>query len=301
MKYTKKLLFSTRGSLNLAQEIAKELNKQLNDIKFINFSDGEYSLSLNEKIYGKKLFIIGSTHPPVDNLMEILLICDAAKRSLAKEINLIIPYFGWGRQDRQDKKNSPISAKLIANMITCSGVSNIITIDLHSDQIQGFFDIPVKHIYSFNMFINYIKNKNLDNLIFASPDIGGVKRARTYASKFGTDIIICYKERKQANEINFMNIIGEAKNKDVIIIDDMVDTAGTLTKAADLIKRMGAKSVRAIATHAILSGNSIEKIKKSPLEELITTNTVPIKEDYEFMTKNKIKILTCAPIFKKFI
>lgn len=295
MIYNKKLLFSTRHSIYLAKEISLHYGYELSKTNFINFSDGEYSLSFKESIYKNEIFIIGSTCPPLDNLMEILLMCDAAKRASAKQINVIIPYFGWGRQDRKDQKNTPISAKLIANLITVSGANNLITIDLHSDQIQGFFDIPVYHIYSYNIFINYIKKLNIKNIIFASPDTGGVKRARHYASKFKTDIVICYKERKKANQIEFMNIVGDVKNKNVIIIDDIIDTGGTLIKAADLIKNKGAKSIRAIATHALLSGNAYKNIHKSSIQEIITTNTIPLK-DYPKYEKYKIKVLTCAPL-----
>lgn len=299
MTNNKKLLFSTRNSHSLSQEIAECYGVTLNKIEFIDFSDGEYSLSFKEQIYEKEIFIIGSTCQPIDNLMEILLMCDAAKRSLAKKINVIIPYFGWARQDRIDEINSPISAKLIADLITCSGANNIITIDLHADQIQGFFNIPLNHIYSYNIFINYINELKINNLTFASPDTGGMKRARYYASKFQTDIVICYKERKKANEIEFMNIIGNVKNKHVIIIDDIVDTGRTLIKAANLIKKNGAKSVRAIVTHAILSGNADKEINNSELKELITTNTIPINKN--ILLSSKIKILTCAPLINNMI
>lgn len=287
----KLLLFSTNSSLKLSKKIANYYGNNLNKIKFIKFSDGEYVISFKESVFNKQIFIIGSTFPPADNLMELLLICDTAKRASAKDITLVIPYFGWARQDRKDKPNTSISAKLVANLITSAGATRIITMDLHADQIEGFFDISVNHIYSYNIFMKYIKKLKLENLTFASPDMGGTKRARNYAIKFGCSVIVCYKERNKANEIEFMKLIGDVKNKNVIIVDDIVDTAGTLTKAANLIKKKGALSVRAIVTHPILSGDAYQKIENSHLSQLITTNTIPIK-----ILSPKIEILNCASI-----
>ncbi|WP_185878563.1 ribose-phosphate diphosphokinase [Blattabacterium cuenoti] len=288
----KVLFFSTRSGLKLSENIAYHYGNFLGKVRFLEFSDGEYSPFFEQSVRGSRVFLIGSTFPPVDNLMELLLMCDAARRASAHNIILVIPYFGWGRQDHKDKPRTPIAAKLIANLMVASGANRVMTMDLHADQIQGFFDIPVDHLYASRIFIDYIKKLNLDQLTIASPDMGGAKRARSYAGYLGTDVVICYKERKKANEIEFMNLIGNVEEKNIILLDDMVDTAGTLTEAASLIKKKGAKSVRAIATHPVLSGNSYERIIKSSLEELVVTDTIPIKKNNE-----KIKVLSCAPLF----
>ncbi|WP_185877620.1 ribose-phosphate diphosphokinase [Blattabacterium cuenoti] len=290
----KVLFFSTKSGFKLSKDIAHYYGSFLGKIKLLKFSDGEYIPHFEQSVRGCNVFLIGSTFPPVDNLMELLLMCDAAKRASAYSITLVIPYFGWARQDHKDQPRTPIAAKLIANLITASGASRVMTMDLHADQIQGFFDIPVDHLYASRIFINYIKKKlNIDKLTIASPDMGGAKRARSYAGYLGTDVVVCYKERKKANEIEFMNLIGNVKNRNIILIDDMVDTAGTLTEAAELIKKNGAKSVSAIATHPVLSGNSYEKITNSYIEELVVTDTIPIKQKYN----KKIKVLSCAPLF----
>ncbi|XOD68217.1 MAG: ribose-phosphate pyrophosphokinase [Flavobacteriales bacterium Tduv] len=289
----KSLLFSTRSSLKLSKEIAKYYGNTLGPMHFLEFSDGEYELSFEQSVRGGRVFLIGSTLPPADNLMELLLMCDAAQRASAQNITLVIPYFGWARQDRKDKPRTSISAKLVANLITAAGTTRVMTMDLHADQIQGFFDIPVDHIYSSGIFIDYIQKLGLESLTIASPDMGGAKRARSYAGHFGTDVVICYKERKKANEIEFMNLIGDVKDKNIILVDDIVDTAGTLTRASDLIQEQGASSIRAVATHALLSGNACEKIERSALKEVVVTDTIPLKG----ALSSKIKVLPCAPLF----
>ncbi|WP_185858643.1 ribose-phosphate diphosphokinase [Blattabacterium cuenoti] len=291
----KVLFFSTRSGLKLSENIAYYYGTFLGKVRFLEFSDGEYTPYFEQSVRGSQVFLIGSTFPPVDNLMELLLMCDAARRASAHKITLVIPYFGWARQDHKDQPRTPIAAKLIANLMVASGANRVMTMDLHADQIQGFFDIPVDHLYASRIFIDYIKGLNIDQLTISSPDMGGAKRARSYAGYLGTDVVICYKERKRANEIEFMNLIGNVKGKNIILIDDMVDTAGTLTEAANLIKEKGARSVRAIATHPVLSGESYEKINQSELEELVVTDTIPINK-MKF-NNNKIKVLSCAPLF----
>ncbi|XMD33252.1 MAG: ribose-phosphate diphosphokinase [Candidatus Karelsulcia muelleri] len=290
----KTILFSSRKSLHLSKEIAHFYGDILGNINFLEFSDGEYEPDFEQSVRGTSVFLIGSTLPPADNLMELLFLCDAAKRAYANQITLVIPYFGWGRQDRKENKRTPIGAKLVSNLITVSGATKIITMDLHANQIQGFFEIPVENLYASTLFIEYIKQLELDCLTIASPDIGGAKRARNYASILNAEVVICYKERKQANNIDFMNIIGNVKNKNVIIVDDLIDTANTISIASNLIKKKGAKSIRAIATHPILSGSAYEKIETSSLEELVVTNTIKLDNKKNL---KKITILNCAKIF----
>ncbi|WP_185876955.1 ribose-phosphate diphosphokinase [Blattabacterium cuenoti] len=290
----KVLFFSTRSGLKLSEDIASFYGTFLGKVRFLEFSDGEYTPRFEQSVRGSKVFLIGSTFPPVDNLMELLLMCDAARRASAYNITLVIPYFGWARQDHKDQPRTPIAAKLIANLMVAAGATRVMTMDLHADQIQGFFDIPVDHLYASRIFIDYINKLNIDQLTIASPDMGGAKRARSYAGYLGTDVVICYKERKKANEIEFINLIGSVKEKNIILIDDMVDTGGTLTEAANLIKKQGAKSVRAIATHPVLSGNSYEKINNSALEELVVTDTIPVNK---IKSSKKIKVLSCASLF----
>ncbi|WP_110503477.1 ribose-phosphate diphosphokinase [Candidatus Karelsulcia muelleri] len=290
----KTILFSSRKSLHLSKEIAHFYGDILGNINFLEFSDGEYEPYFEQSVRGTSVFLIGSTLPPADNLMELLFLCDAAKRAYANKITLVIPYFGWGRQDRKEKKRTPIGAKLVSNLITVSGATKIITMDLHANQIQGFFEIPVENLDASTLFIEYIKQLELDCLTIASPDIGGAKRARNYASILNAEVVICYKERKQANNIDFMNIIGNVKNKNVIIVDDLIDTANTISIASNLIKKKGAKSIRAIATHPILSGSAYEKIETSFLEELVVTNTIKLDNKKNL---KKITILNCAKIF----
>ncbi|XME00820.1 MAG: ribose-phosphate diphosphokinase [Candidatus Karelsulcia muelleri] len=290
----KTILFSSRKSLHLSKEIAHFYGDILGNINFLEFSDGEYEPDFEQSVRGTSVFLIGSTLPPADNLMELLFMCDAAKRASANKITLVIPYFGWGRQDRKENKRTPIGAKLVSNLITVSGATKIITMDLHANQIQGFFEIPVENLDASTLFIEYIKQLELDCLTIASPDIGGAKRARNYASILNAEVVICYKERKKANNIDFMNIIGNVKNKNVIIVDDLIDTANTISIASNLIKKKGAKSIRAIATHPILSGSAYEKIETSSLEELVVTNTIKLDNKKNL---NKITILNCAKIF----
>ena len=286
-------LFSTRTSKDLAEKIAFHYGQELGKINFQEFSDGEFEPVLDQSVRGGRVFLIGSTFPPADNLLELLLMIDAAKRASAKNITVVLPYFGLARQDRKDKPRAPIGAKLVANLLTTAGATRVMTMDLHADQIQGFFEIPVDHLYASAIFVEYINSLNLDNLTITSPDMGGAKRAKNYANHLGADIAICYKERKKANEIAEMTLIGNVENKNVILIDDIVDTAGTLCKAADIIIEKGAKSVRAIATHGVLSGKAYENIEKSKLQEIIITDSIPLKNNLS----SKIKVLSCAPLF----
>ena len=286
-------LFSTRTSKDLAEKIAFHYGQELGKINFQEFSDGEFEPVLDQSVRGGRVFLIGSTFPPADNLLELLLMIDAAKRASAKNITVVLPYFGLARQGRKDKPRAPIGAKLVANLLTTAGATRVMTMDLHADQIQGFFEIPVDHLYASAIFVEYINSLNLDNLTIASPDMGGAKRAKNYANHLGADIAICYKERKKANEIAEMTLIGNVENKNVILIDDIVDTAGTLCKAADIIIEKGAKSVRAIATHGVLSGKAYENIEKSKLQEIIITDSIPLKNNLS----SKIKVLSCAPLF----
>lgn len=285
-------IFSCTESKVLAEKIAKAYGTTLGKVNFSHYSDGEYQPSYEESVRGARIFLIGSTQPSSDNLMELLLMIDAAKRASARHITAVMPYFGWARQDRKDKPRVPIGAKLIAKLIEAAGATRIITMDLHADQIQGFFEKPVDHLYASTIFIPYIESLKLEELTIASPDMGGSKRAYAYSRFLESNVVICYKQRKKANVVSHMELIGEVEGKNVIIVDDMVDTAGTLTKAADLMVERGAKSVRAICTHALLSGNAYERIEKSKLTELIVTDTIPEKKK-----SNKIKVLTCANLF----
>ena len=285
-------VFSCTQSIELSKKIAKHFGAKLGDVSFTNYSDGEFQPSFEESVRGARLFIIGSTQPDSDNLMELLLMIDAAKRSSARHITAVIPYFGWARQDRKDKPRVPIGAKLIANLIEAAGATRLITMDLHADQIQGFFEKPVDHLYASTIFIPYIQSLNLDELTIASPDMGGSKRAYAYSRFLKSNVVICYKQRKKANVISHMELIGEVKGKNVIIVDDMVDTAGTLTKAADLMVERGAQSVRAICTHALLSGKAYEKIEKSKLKELIVTDSIAQQKK-----SGKVTVLTCSKLF----
>ena len=285
-------IFACVNSMPLAKKIAKAYGTELGKSKKTIFNDGEFQVSYEESIRGRRVFIICSTVTPTDNLMELLLMIDAAKRASARHITAVIPYFGWARQDRKDKPRVPIAAKLVANLLQAAGATRIMTMDLHADQIQGFFEKPVDHLYASTIFLPYIKNLNLDNITIASPDMGGSKRAYAYSKFLNSDVVICYKQREKANIISHMELIGDVKGRNVIIVDDMVDTAGTLTKAADLMMDRGAISVRAITTHAILSGNAIERINKSKLKELIVSDTI-LKEH----GCSKIKIVSCATLF----
>ena len=285
-------IFSCTNSRVLAEKITKSFGTELGNIIISKYSDGEFQPSYEESIRGTRIFIIGSTNPSSENLMELLLMVDAAKRASARHIAAVIPYFGWARQDRKDKPRVPIAAKMIAGMIESAGATRVMTMDLHADQIQGFFQIPVDHLYASTIFLPYIQSLKLDDLCIASPDMGGSKRAYAYAKALNSDVVVCYKQRKKANVISHMELIGDVTGKNVVLVDDMVDTAGTLAKAGDLIIEKGAKSVRAICTHGVLSGNAYEKIEKSKLEELIVTDTVP-----KIKSNSKIKVLSCADLF----
>jgi len=285
-------IFSCTNSRVLTEKITKSFGTELGNIIISKYSDGEFQPSYEESIRGTRIFIIGSTNPSSENLMELLLMIDAAKRASARHIAAVIPYFGWARQDRKDKPRVPIAAKMIAGMIESAGATRVMTMDLHADQIQGFFQIPVDHLYASTIFLPYIQSLKLDDLCIASPDMGGSKRAYAYAKALNSDVVVCYKQRKKANVILHMELIGDVTGKNVVLVDDMVDTAGTLAKAGDLIIEKGAKSVRAICTHGVLSGNAYEKIEKSKLEELIITDTVP-----KIKSNSKIKVLSCADLF----
>ena len=286
-------IFACTQSTALTKAIANEVGIEVGKVNFSRYSDGEFQPSFEETVRGVRIFIVGSTHPSSENLMEMLLILDAAKRASARHITAVMPYFGWARQDRKDKPRVPIGAKLIAKLLESAGATRIITMDLHADQIQGFFEKPVDHLYASTIFLPYIVDSlKLSNLTIASPDMGGSKRAYAYSKFLGSDVVICYKQREKANIISHMELIGNVEGKNVILVDDMVDTAGTLTKAADLMKERGAVSVRAICTHALLSGDAYDKIEKSQLEELIVTDSIPPKVSHP-----KVKVLSCAPLF----
>lgn len=264
----------------------------MGNVHFEHYSDGEFQPSFEESVRGTRVFLIGSTHPSSENLMEMLLMLDAAKRASARHITAVLPYFGWARQDRKDKPRVPIGAKMIAKLLEAAGATRIITMDLHADQIQGFFEKPVDHLFASSIFLPYIESLSLDNLTVASPDMGGSKRAYAYSKYLESDVVICYKQRAKANVIDHMELIGEVEGRNVILVDDMVDTAGTLTKAADLMIERGALSVRAVCTHALLSGNAYERIEKSQLKELIVTDSIPARQASE-----KVRVLSCASLF----
>ena len=289
---TQAKIFTCSQSAVLGKTIAQNFGAPLGKINFSKYSDGEFQPSFEESVRGARIFIIGSTHPSSENLMEMLLMLDAAKRASARHITAVMPYFGWARQDRKDKPRVPIGAKLIAKLLEAAGATRIITMDLHADQIQGFFEKPVDHLYASSIFLPYIESLNLSDLTIASPDMGGSKRAYAYSKFLRSDVVICYKQREKANVISHMELIGDVTGKNVILVDDMVDTAGTLTNAANLMKERGAISVRAICTHALLSGNAYEKIENSQLEELIVTDSIPSK-----ISHPKVKVLSCAPLF----
>lgn len=285
-------IFACKQSETLAKDIADEFGISLGNVITSTYSDGEFQPSFEESVRGSRVFIIGSTFPNSDHLMEMLLMLDAAKRASARHITAVLPYFGWARQDRKDKPRVPIAAKLVAKMLETAGATRIITMDLHADQIQGFFEKPVDHLFASTIFLPYLKSLNLEDLTIASPDMGGSKRAYAYSKAMESDVVICYKQRAKANVISHMELIGDVKGKNVVLVDDMVDTAGTLTKAADLMMERGALSVRAICTHAILSGNAYEKLDNSQLEELIVTDSIPLRRPHD-----KLRVLTCAPLF----
>jgi len=285
-------IFTCTNSMVLGKKIANSFGIPLGNVITSTYSDGEFQPSFEESVRGTRVFLIGSTNPGPENLMELLLMLDAAKRASARHITAVIPYFGWARQDRKDKPRVPIAAKLVAKMLETAGATRIITMDLHADQIQGFFEKPVDHMFASTIFLPYLRSLNLDNLTIASPDMGGSKRAYAYSKALESDVVICYKQRAKANVISHMELIGDVTGKNVVLVDDMVDTAGTLTKAADLMMERGALSVRAICTHPILSGNAYERLENSKLEELIVTDSIPVSQE-----SPKIRVLSCAELF----
>jgi len=288
--------FAGSNTKHLANKIANAFGVELNKSSMIEFSDGEFEPSFDETVRGADVFLIQSTTPPSDNLMELLLMIDAAKRASAANIIAVMPYFGYARQDKKGKPRVPIGAKLVSNLLTAAGVDRIMTMDLHADQIQGFFEVPVDHLYASELFIEDITNLNLPNLIIASPDMGGSKRANAYAKILNSGVVICYKERKQANVVGEMKVLGDVSGKDVVIIDDMVDTGGTLTKAADLMIESGATSVRAYCTHGILSGTAYQRLDNSNIAELVITNTIPKTHN-----SSKVREISVADFFAQTI
>ncbi len=276
----------------MAEEICRELGCELGKMNIQYFADGEFEVSFEESIRGCEVYLVQSTFPNSDNLMELLLMIDAAKRASAASIIAVMPYFGWARQDRKDKPRVSIAAKLVTNLLTVAGVDRVITMDLHADQIQGFFDIPVDHLYASSVFIPYIQSLGLKDLVIASPDVGGAKRANSYSKYLNVPLVLCHKQRAKANVVANMTVIGDVKDKDVIIIDDMVDTAGTITKAADLMKENGARSVRALCSHAIMSDPASERVDNSALVEMMFTNSIPFNKNCR-----KATILSVARLF----
>ena len=289
---TEAKFFACSQSTKLAEKIVAAYGSQLGNVITSTYSDGEFQPSFEESVRGSRVFIIGSTHPNSDHLMEMLLMLDTAKRASARHITAVLPYYGWARQDRKDKPRVPIAAKLIAKMLETAGATRIITMDLHADQIQGFFEKPVDHLFASTIFLPYLQSLYLEDLTIASPDMGGSKRAYAYSKALVSDVVICYKQRAKANVISHMELIGDVTGKNVVLVDDMVDTAGTLTKAANLMMERGAKSVRAICTHPILSGNAYERIEQSKLEELIVTDSIPLRQK-----SDKVRVVSCANLF----
>ena len=290
------LVFSGTNSRYLAEKICKSLGCPLGQMNIQHFADGEFSVSYEESIRGKDVFLVQSTFPNSDNLMELLLMIDAAKRASARHINAVIPYFGWARQDRKDKPRVSIGAKLVADLLSCAGVDRVITMDLHADQIQGFFDVPVDHLYASGVILPYLQSLKLKDMVIASPDVGGSKRANSYAKYLGCPLVLCNKTRARANVVESMQIIGDVKDKNVIIVDDMVDTAGTITKAANIMKEAGAASVRACASHCVMSGPASDRVQQSELEEIVFTDSIPYTNRC-----SKVKQLSVADMFAETI
>lgn len=285
-------IFSGTNSRYMAEEICKDLGVKLGETNIQRFADGEFEVSFEESIRGCEVYLVQSTFPNSDNLMELLLMIDAAKRASAKSIAAVMPYFGWARQDRKDKPRVSIAAKLVADLLMAAGVDRVITMDLHADQIQGFFDVPVDHLYASSVFIPYIQSLNLPDLVMATPDVGGAKRANNYAKYLNVPLVLCHKQRAKANVVESMTVIGDVKDKNVVLIDDMVDTAGTITKAADIMLKAGAKSVRALASHAIMSDPATQRVNDSGLTEMIFTNSIPYTKDCP-----KCTIISIAHLF----
>lgn len=289
-------IFSGRTTQYLAEKIARSYGTELGTVVVTEFCDGEFQPSFEENIRGNDIFIVQSTFAPASNLLELLMLIDAARRASARNIIAVIPYFGFARQDRKDKPRVSIAAKLMANLLSTAGVQRIITIDLHADQIQGFFDVPVDHLFASSIFVPYLKKMNYPNLTMASPDTGGTRRVATYAKFLSTDFVICYKQRGKPNEVTKMALVGDVKGRDVVLVDDIVDTAGTLTKAANIIMDNGANSVRAMCTHPVFSNDALERIEKSPILEMVVTDTIPLKKE-----SNKVKVLSTASLFAEVI
>ena len=290
------MVFSGTKSRYLAEQISEELGCKLGNMIITHFADGEFAVSYEESVRGKDVFLVQSTFPNSDNLMELLLMIDAAKRASAHSIIAVMPYFGWARQDRKDKPRVSIGAKLVADLLSVAGVDRIITMDLHADQIQGFFDVPVDHLYASNVFVPYIQSLNLEDLVIATPDVGGSKRASSYSKYLHVPLVLCHKTRAKANQVESIQIIGDVEGKNVVLVDDIVDTAGTICKAADVMFEAGAKSVRAIASHCVMSGPAPERVDSSKLEEIVFTNSIPFTRDCK-----KLKQLSIAPIFAETI
>ncbi len=289
-------MFAGSATRYLAESIADAYGKPIGSVTLQKFADGEMSPNFNESIRGDNVFLIQSTFPPADNLMELLLMIDAARRASAKQVVVVLPYFGYARQDRKDKPRVAIAAKLVANLLSAAGAQRLMTCDLHAGQIQGFFDFPVDHLNGSAIFIPYLQQLKLENFIFAAPDVGGLGRARRFAAHFATEMVVCDKYRKRANEIASMQVIGDVEGKNVILVDDIIDTAGTLCRAADILMDKGATSVRAVVTHGLLSGNALERISDSQLEQLILSDTIPLKQEHP-----KIKVLSVAGLFAEAI
>ncbi|MBQ0061745.1 MAG: ribose-phosphate pyrophosphokinase [Bacteroidaceae bacterium] len=289
-------VFSGTNSKYLAEKICNHLGIELGKLNITKFADGEFSVSYEQSIRGSVVFLVQSTFPNSDNLMELLLMIDAAKRASAKSIVAVIPYFGWARQDRKDKPRVSIGAKLVADLLSVAGIDRLITMDLHADQIQGFFDVPVDHLYASSVHLPYIKSLNLENLVIATPDVGGSKRANSYSKYLQVPLVLCNKHRDKPNEVASMQIIGDVEGKDVIIVDDMVDTAGTITKAADVMKEAGARTVRAVASHCVMSGPASERVQNSALEEIVFTDSIPYSNRCA-----KVKQLSIAELFAETI
>lgn len=294
--YTSYMVFSGTATRYLAEKICQSLGCPLGKMQMTKFSDGEFVVSYEESIRGRDIFLVQSTFPTSDNLMELLLMIDAAKRASARSINAVIPYFGWARQDRKDKPRVSIGAKLVADLLSAAGINRLITMDLHADQIQGFFDVPVDHLYASGVLLPYLQSLKLDELVIASPDVGGSKRANTYAKYLGCPLVMCNKTRARANVVESMQIIGDVAGKNVVIVDDMVDTAGTITKAADLMIKEGAKSVRACASHCVMSGPASDRVQESALEEIVFTDSIPYTQRCA-----KVKQISVADMFAETI
>lgn len=289
-------IFAGRATAELGKKIAKEYNTELGEVSVNVFSDGEFRTSFEQSIRGHSVYLVQSTFPPADNLMELLMLVDAAKRASAKHVIAVVPYFGFARQDRKDKPRVPITSKLVANLLVASGLERLVTLDLHADQIQGFFDIPVDHLYASSVFVPILQDLNIKNLTFASPDAGGTKRAASYAKAFDTDFVMCYKQRSKPNQIENMSLIGSVKGKNVVLLDDMIDTAGSITKAAELMIKEGAESVIACVSHAVLSGNAYERIENSVFKKVYVTDSIPLKQK-----SDKIEVVSIAGLFAEAI